>query len=187
MLLAGSGLVLFVLRLPLRVTKTVADLAATRFYGLFLGEMGPGCRIEFGARIESPRSVFLGRNVHIGKGTLVVSELPSSKLHVGDNVQINRSCHIDYTGGLDLGAGVLISEEAVIYTHSHGTDPRSAPRPIEKKIGKDCWIGARALVLENADHLADNTLVAAGSVLTKPVDDRGMILAGVPAKPVAKR
>lgn len=81
-LLAGSGPVLFLLRLPFRVIKTVADLGVTRFYGVFLGSMGVGCHIEFGARIESPRYVFLGRDVKIGKGTLIVSEFPNGYLQL---------------------------------------------------------------------------------------------------------
>lgn len=178
---------LFLLRLPFRVAKTVADLATTRLYGLFLGAMGRGCRIEFGARIENPRQVFLGRNVQIGKGTLIVSELPGAELRIGDRVQINRSCHIDHTGNLEIGAGTLISEEAIVYSHSHGSDPRSTPRPIEKKIGENCWIGARAILLENASLIADNTLVAAGGVLTKSAEKAGMVFAGVPAKRISDR
>ena len=139
-LLAGSGPVLFLLRLPLRVTKTVADIGTTRLYWVFLGAMGPGCSIEFGARIENPRYVFLGRDVKIGKGTLIVSEIPNAELHVGDGVQINRSCHIDHTGHVRIGAGTLLLEEAIVYSHSHGIDPRSEPRPILKEIGVNCWI-----------------------------------------------
>lgn len=186
-LLAGSGPVLFLLRLPFRLTKTVADVGTTRLYGMFLGAMGPDCRIEFGARIENPRYVFLGRDVKIGKGTLIVSEISNAELHIGDGVQINRSCHIDHTGHLRIGAGTLLSEEAMIYSHSHGIDPRSKPCPIRKEIGADCWIGARAILLDNAETLADNTLVAAGSVLTKSIDTAGSIYAGVPAKRIADR
>ncbi len=186
-LFAGSGPVLFLLRLPFRLTKTVADIGTTRLYGVFLGAMGPGCHIEYGARIENPRYVFLGRNVKIGKGTLVVSEVSNAELHIGDSVQINRSCHIDHTGVLRIGAGTIFSEGVIVYSHSHGVDPRSKPCQIRKEIGADCWIGARAMLLENVETLADNTLVAAGSVLTKSIIVAGSIYAGVPATRIADR
>lgn len=187
LLLEGSGPVLFALRLPFRFWKSVLDLGTTRLYGLFLADMGPGCRIEFGARIESPRKVLLGKNVSIGKGTLIVSEITDATMVVGDNVQINRSCHIDHTGNLQIGSDTLISEEAVIYSHSHGVDPRSVPTPMAKSLGRNCWIGSRAILLENALSVADDTLIAAGSVVTKSIDEPGGIVAGVPAKRVSDR
>lgn len=149
--------------------------------------MGSGSRIEFGARIENPRTVFLGKNVLIGKGTLIVSEIPTAHLRIGDNVQINRSCHIDHTGSLEIGEGTLISEEVAIYSHSHGRDPRSPARPIGKTIGKNCWIGARSIILENAKVIPNNTLIAAGSVVTKSFEEEGVILAGPPATRIATR
>lgn len=186
-LLGSSGLILFVLRLPFRLTKAIADLATTRLYGMFLGSMGSGSHIEFGVRIESPRNVHLGKNVRIGKGTLIVSEIASARLRIGDSVQINRSCHIDHTGNLEIGASSLISEGVIIYSHSHGNDPRSSARPIEKKIGENCWIGARSMILENASVLPNNTLVAAGSVVTKSFESDGKVLAGLPAKEITDR
>lgn len=186
-LLAESGPVLFALRLPFRVLKVAADILNTRFYGLFLEKMGPGCRIEYGVRIEGAKNVSLGRGVYIGKGTVIVSEIKSAKLKIGDRVQINRGCHIDHTGGLEIGEDSLLSEESIVYSHSHGVDPRSMPQPIPKRIGVNCWIGSRAMLMEKADTIADNTLVAAGSVVTKSIEQDGGIFAGVPAKLIADR
>lgn len=186
-LLAESGPLLFALRLPFRVLKVLADVFTTRFYGFFLESMGPGCRIEYGVRIEGAKNVSIGRGVTIGKGTVIVSEIKSAKLKIGDRVQINRGCHIDHTGGLDIGEDSLLSEEAIVYSHSHGVDPRSMPQPIPKRIGKNCWIGARAMLMEKSDTIADNTLVAAGSVVSKAITQEGGIFAGVPAKRIAER
>lgn len=186
-LFAESGPVLFALRLPFRAFKVLADIINTRFYGLFLEEMGPGCRIEYGARIEGARNVAIGRNVRIGKATIIVSEIKTAKLRIGDRVHINRGCHIDHTGGLEIGEDSLLSEEAIIYSHSHGVDPHSIPQPIPKKIGKNCWIGARAMLMENAHTIADNTLVGAGSIVTKAIEDEGGVFAGVPAKRISDR
>lgn len=186
-LYAESGLFLFVLRVPARAIRVFANLVTTRFYAFFLGEMGANTLIEYGVKIEGARNVSIGRNVYIGRGTLIVSEIKTAKLRIGDNVQINRSCHIDHTGGLTIGDNSLISEEAVIYCHSHGMDPRSPPQPIAKTIGKNCWIGARAMLLAAADVIADDTLVAAGSIVSRSINEIGGVFAGVPARRISAR
>src|SRR5690554_3090320 len=51
------------------------------------------------------------------------------------------------------------------------------------RIGRDCWLGNNATVLTD---LADKTLIAAGSVVTRP-SACGDIFAGNPAKPLKNR
>lgn len=46
-------------------------------------------------------------------------------------------------------------------------------------IGKDVWIGARAIILPGV-HIGDYSVVAAGSVVTKDVPS-GVLVAGAPA------
>lgn len=186
-LYSGSGLVLFCFRLPLRAIKVCLDYVTTKCYQIFLGSAGKGCHIEFGARIERPRAVYLGNRVTIGKNTVFVSEGGLQKLIIEDNVQVGRSCHIDHTGGLTIGENSLISEGVYIYTHSHGVDPRSEPIPIEKNIGRNCWIGSRSMILENCKAISSGSLVAAGSVVTKNIDQENLIVAGVPARKLKQK
>jgi acetyltransferase-like isoleucine patch superfamily enzyme len=48
-------------------------------------------------------------------------------------------------------------------------------------IGKKCWIGMNAIILPGV-QLGDNTIVGAGSVVTKPFPDGNILIAGNPAK-----
>jgi acetyltransferase-like isoleucine patch superfamily enzyme len=48
------------------------------------------------------------------------------------------------------------------------------------KIGNRCWIGAKAVILKNVE-IGDGCVVAAGSVVTRPVAP-GLVVAGVPAR-----
>ena len=48
-------------------------------------------------------------------------------------------------------------------------------------IGKNCFIGSRSTIMYGVT-LANNTIVAAGSVVTKSVDAEGMIIGGNPAR-----
>jgi len=47
-------------------------------------------------------------------------------------------------------------------------------------IGKDCWIGANAIILKGT-QLGDGSVVAAGAVVTSEVPPKSL-MAGVPAR-----
>lgn len=51
-------------------------------------------------------------------------------------------------------------------------------------IGKNCFIGARSVVLYGVT-IADNVIVAAGSVVTKSINENNVIVAGNPAKVIS--
>lgn len=53
------------------------------------------------------------------------------------------------------------------------------------KIGKHSWIGYGAIILKNV-NIADNTIIASGSVVTKSVNEQYCVIAGNPAKIVKK-
>ncbi|MGR6775458.1 DapH/DapD/GlmU-related protein [Sphaerotilus sulfidivorans] len=55
----------------------------------------------------------------------------------------------------------------------------------ETKIGSDVWIGAGSMVMDGVE-IGNGTLVAAGSVVTKNLDEYS-IYAGVPAKKIKNR
>lgn len=52
-------------------------------------------------------------------------------------------------------------------------------------IGDNCFIGNRAIILYGVT-IPDNTIVAAGSVVTKSISESGCIVAGNPAKVIGK-
>ena len=100
--------------------------------------------------------------------------------------EINRDVHLDTTGGLSIGSGVLISEGAVIYTHDHGLDPRSAPDGLPKTIGRNVWIGTRAVILPKCQRIGTGAVIGAGAIVTRDVPPFA-IVAGNPARVVGYR
>ena len=52
-------------------------------------------------------------------------------------------------------------------------------------IGSNCWIGAKATILDGV-HIGDGCIVAAGAVVTKSFPDN-VIIGGVPAKIIKYR
>jgi acetyltransferase-like isoleucine patch superfamily enzyme len=125
-----------------------------------------------------------GRDVCISFGTVVSH--PTAEL--GSKVYVGVFCML---GDVSLHDDVLVGSHVSIINgrRQHGIDrldipvreqPGEFPRVV---IGKDSWIGDRAVVTAN---VGQHCVVGAGSVVTKPVQDYA-IVAGVPARIVGWR
>jgi acetyltransferase-like isoleucine patch superfamily enzyme len=163
------GLPFGVARLIFRSTRKVAIRAQTSVWSAQLASLGTGSRIHLHVYIASPKSVQIGARSLIASHVRLTTELRSGWLHVGDQVQVNDRCRIDYSGGMSIGNGTIISEEVIVYTHDHGHDPHSSPEGYSLTIGEDVWIGARALILPTVRSIGAGALIAAGSTVTKSV------------------
>ncbi|TIS80413.1 MAG: acyltransferase [Mesorhizobium sp.] len=161
--------------------RRVLDSVWTMTYTSVLRRCGRGTRIARFVRIDRPGSVILGSRCTISRGVGASSESFGSQLVVGDDVIINATVKIDYTGGLSIEDGAFISEGVVLYTHSHGLDPRSDPVAMNKSIGSGAWIGARVIVLAGCQKIGAHSVIGAGAVVTRDVPERA-IMAGVPAR-----
>ena len=53
------------------------------------------------------------------------------------------------------------------------------------KVGNNCFLGAHAVIMYGVS-IADNVIVASGSVVTKSITESGVIVAGCPAKVIGK-
>lgn len=103
---------------------------------------------------------------------------------------IGRECKIYSQLGttepylVEIGDNVTVSGDVVIITHDNSVIKviEDATDTVGKvKIGDNCFIGARSTILPGVS-IADNTIVAAGSVVTKSVEKEGMIIGGNPAR-----
>ncbi|WP_439156185.1 acyltransferase [Yoonia sp.] len=163
------------------VWRRTGLLVSSLLHRAVLARVGAGCRFQPGVRFADPSVVQIGSGCYFWRGCAVSSELPGGGLLIGDGVQINRDVHLDITGGLKIGNRVLISEEAVIYTHDHGLDPRGRPVARPKVIAADVWIGMRAVVLPQCGRIGQGAVIAAGAIVTRDVP-AGAIVGGNPAR-----
>lgn len=101
---------------------------------------------------------------------------------VGKNVFINSGCHFQDQGGIRIGDGSQIGHKVTFATLNHGIAPahRHTVYPAPIVIGQNVWIGAAATVVQGIS-IGDNSIVGAGSVVTKDVP-ANTIVAGVPAR-----
>ncbi|MNU19455.1 Maltose O-acetyltransferase [compost metagenome] len=148
--------------------------------------VGSDLRVFRGFYCTNPKNIIVGNEVLIDQDCWFISEFLDSSLKIGNKTKINSNVYLDYSGDLIIGDNTTISSNTKIYTHSHGYDPNS--KPIKKKliIGNNVWIGSNVLILENVDYISDNSLIAAGSVLTKNVE-RNQIFGGNPSRLITSK
>jgi acetyltransferase-like isoleucine patch superfamily enzyme len=106
---------------------------------------------------------------------------------MGTGCRINRACHITDPAYVRIGSNVVLGP-CTLVGHNGGISVLSEVYgTVLDDVGKidikdNCFIGWDALVLPNVT-IGPNSVVAAKSVVNRDVPP-GMVVAGVPAKPV---
>ena len=107
------------------------------------------------------------------------------ELVLGRSAGITSRHYVDCNGGVYVGDfSTVAGIRTQILTHSidiYGN--RQDAKPI--KIGKYCFIGTGCILLPGS-QLPDYSVLGAGSVLTKFLDQPGVLYAGAPARAVKK-
>lgn len=119
--------------------------------------------------ILGPFRCDLGFNIHLGEnflGNFNLSILDEAEVRIGDNVMIGPNCSL------------------ITVTHAIDAAERNKGlmRSLPITIGNNVWIAADVVVLPGVT-IEDNSIVGAGSVVTKDVP-ANTIVAGNPAKPI---
>jgi acetyltransferase-like isoleucine patch superfamily enzyme len=104
-------------------------------------------------------------------------------IRVGRNVFINQNCTFYDLGGLDIGDDVLIGPNVSLITSGHPIAPSERRNGVIAKpivIGRNVWIAAGATIIGGVT-VGENSVVAAGSVVTKDVPPNTLV-GGNPAR-----
>ncbi len=126
-----------------------------------------GTKIDESTIIFAPLHTNFGRHISIGK-----------------NIFINHACSFLDLGGITIEDNVLIGPKVNLVSENHPIDPTQRKSLIGKPIliKKNAWIGAAATILPGIT-VGENSIVAAGSIVTKDVPDN-TVVAGNPAKQI---
>lgn len=124
-----------------------------------------------GQEIDESTAIFPPLHINYGKHT-----------RIGKNVFINFDCVFLDFGGITIEDGVFIAPKVSLLTEGHPVTPKDrhslTVAPIHLK--KNSWIGVNATIMPGVT-IGENSIVAAGAVVTKDVPDNS-VSAGVPAK-----
>jgi acetyltransferase-like isoleucine patch superfamily enzyme len=104
-------------------------------------------------------------------------------IRVGCNVFINQNCTFYDLGGLDIADDVMIGPNVSIITSGHPLEPSRRRAFVIAKpivIERNVWIAADATIIGGIT-VGENSVVAAGSVVTKDVPPNTLV-AGNPAR-----
>lgn len=98
------------------------------------------------------------------------------------NFQTHGNYFQNFKAKIYIGKGTYIACNVGILTTNH--DPYNLDKHLDGKnviIGEKCWIGMNAVILPGV-KLGNQTIVGAGSVVTKSFSEGNVIIAGNPAK-----
>lgn len=181
-----GGLPGFIVIILVRCLESIIDYVSSYFVKANLQSVGQSVTILRGLVYRYPNHISLGDKVIIGTNVKMTSEISSGELKISDKVTIGRNCSLDFSGGLFIKEGALLSDGVVIETHDHGYNPHSKAVGNNLVIGENVWIGLRSIIMPNTGVIGDNAIIAAGAVVTQPVP-ANTIVAGVPAKIIKQR
>lgn len=140
----------------------------------------------------SIEGITCGDNVSMGMYTTI--RLTGSLRRIGNYIRIGNNVglgtHGFYgcgVGSLEIGDNTIIGNYVSIHPENHVTDRLDIPIRLQGiksnggvKIGNNCWIGAKATILDDT-IIGDGCVVAAGAVVRGDFPDNSVI-GGVPAR-----
>ncbi len=148
------------------MTRPGEGARRTRLLAEMFAEIGENCYIE-----PPLHSNMGGHHVHFGKN-----------IYANYNLTLVDDTHIyvgDYT---------MFGPNVTIATAGHPILPELRQRGLQYNmpvsIGKNCWIGAGAIILPGIT-IGDNVVVGAGSVVTKDIPS-GVVAVGNPCRILRK-
>lgn len=135
--------------------------------------------------------ITIGENCYIGRGTIL--SLKGGSIEIGDRSNFGAYCQIQAEGPVTVGRDVLFASYVyVVAGGNHGFMRLDLPIIRQAsasqtgiRIGDDCWLAARVVVLDGA-HVGQGSVIGAGAVVTKPIPDYSIAM-GMPAVVKANR
>lgn len=111
-----------------------------------------------------------------------------SHIEVGKNFFANYNCMIIDVAKVTIGDNCQMAPNVAIYTAGHPVHPASRNTAyeygIEVTIGDNVWIGGNTVIVPGV-HIGSNTVIGAGSVVTKDIPD-WVVAAGNPCRVIRK-
>ena len=151
-----------------------------------------GCFID----ALSEKGIWFGNNVSVGINTRIEGtgnlQILGKGMRVGNNVGLGYDSFYGCAGGIEIGDDTIIGNYVSFHSENHVFDSLHTPIRLQGvnhkgiRIGNNCWIGAKATILDGA-IVEDGCIIAAGAVLKAGLYSANNIYGGVPAKLIRYR
>lgn len=144
----------------------------------------------------SVEGIILGYNVSIGSNTKI--ECTGNIQHIGKGLRVGNNVGLGSNNFYGCAGGISIDDDTIIGNfvsfHSENHIFTDIAKPIRLQgvshrgisVGKNCWIGAKATILDGA-IIEDGCIIAAGAVVRAGTYKQNGIFGGVPAKLIKYR
>jgi galactoside O-acetyltransferase len=156
---------------------------------------GRGISIPCPVFFKGFENIELSERISFGPYNSIFAESSTGEasIKIGNNVSLNRNVMVnsDVKGEIIIEENCILGPNVVIRASGHKYDDLTVPIREQGHhkgrivIKAGTWIGANAVVLPDVT-VGKGTIVAAGAVVTKDVDDYE-IVGGVPAKKIGSR
>lgn len=188
------------IRLKLLLKKSVGLIFCGRSVVVEHGYMitsGPSLIIEDYVQMNalSDKGIMLGRNVTIGKNSIIMCTGVIANrgvgLTIGDYSAVGAQSFLGCQGGIRIGKNVIMGPGVRIFSENHNFDDRNVPIRLQGESRKgvvlddDCWIGSGVTIVDGVT-VGAGSVIAAGSVVTKDIPPFS-VAGGVPAKVLKQR
>ncbi|MBQ6508374.1 MAG: sugar O-acetyltransferase [Flexilinea sp.] len=105
-------------------------------------------------------------------------------LHFGSGIYANFNLTLVDDGHIYVGDKVMFGPNVTISTASHPIEPELRAKGLQYNrdvyIGENAWIAANVVIVPGV-HIGKNTVIGAGSVVTKDIPD-GVVAVGNPCR-----
>ena len=134
---------------------------------------------------------------HVSVGCFTRIECTGSLSHLGEGFMCGNNCGLGTNafygaaGGIKIGNNVIVGNFVSFHSENHNFSDSEIPIRLQGTshkgivIGDNCWIGAKATILDGV-HIGNGCVIAAGSVVTKSFPDN-VVIGGVPARIIKNR
>jgi acetyltransferase-like isoleucine patch superfamily enzyme len=152
--------------------------------------------------VASPLYLLGGKNISIGNNVSFDQRLRldtideflddrfTPEIRIGNNVSIQKDCHIGAINKIIIGNNVLLASKVYISDHSHGATTADAIKlpPSKRKlyskgpviIEDNVWLGEGVVVLPGVT-IGENSIIGANAVVTKSIP-KNCVAGGNPAR-----
>jgi acetyltransferase-like isoleucine patch superfamily enzyme len=163
-----------------------------------LFKTGRNVSIDKGCFIDalSTDGLVFGNNVSMGKYVRIECtgdfQQIGKGMVAGNNVGLGADSFFGCAGGIHIGDDTILGNFVSFHSENHIYDDLHTPIRQQGSsrdgihVGKNCWIGAKATLLDGVT-IEDGCVIAAGAVLTAGIYKANGIYGGVPAKLIKYR